>query len=134
MRKTINRILIFISLIVVAICIYFAYEMWRSAEKAAILSCLASIASETDEALQQNRLEINGVSRELTQTEIENLLGGSKKLDCSSQQTNWGKIHIAIGEVNKIEKQVKVKVWINGNDGIPNTSDDLTFPLDGKEF
>ena len=132
MLRTFDRIVILVSVVLLAIAISLAYALWKSAEESAVLSCLSSIAAVTDKAISQSQIVIDGSWRELSQSEIENLLAENKYLDCWDQHIKTGKIHIAIGRVNKEKPQDKVKVWTNGDDGIQGTLDDLVIPYGEK--
>ncbi len=110
-----------------AFIFYSGYRGWKDAEEAAQLSCLGSISTATAKALESGRLQLNGKTRELTKEEIADLIKQGKAGDCGRIEYIFEEVHIAIGEVNK-KSGGKIRVWINGDDGISGTGDDLIFP------
>ncbi len=110
-----------------AFIFYCGYRLWENAEESAQLSCLGSISTATAKALQSGRLQFNEKSRELTKEEIADLIKQGKARDCGRVEYIFEEVHISIGEVNK-KSDGKIRVWINGDDGISGTSDDLIFP------
>lgn len=102
-------------------------------KEAAMLECLSSIANEVDKAVRQKQVEINNQPRELTESEVKDLLSKINAYSCHNSQLSPKEIHIAIGEVNKIS-QIRIKVWTNGNDGTAGTDDDLVIPWGEKVY
>jgi hypothetical protein len=106
---------------------YIFYHEWQSAEKTAKISCLGSVASAAGEAGYLKRIKPNEKSRELTKEEIADLIKTGKIGDCGGKDYIFETLHIAIGEVNKTSN-APIRVWIDGNDGISGTKDDVIFP------
>ncbi|MDQ3798024.1 MAG: hypothetical protein M3384_01105 [Acidobacteriota bacterium] len=111
---------------------YWAYKMWKSAEEAAIESCLHSIAEAANKAIKAGRLEAADNARELTPAEIEQLLNGYEDLDCRGKNNLSQEVYVGVG--NKINEHTdfKMKVWTVGDDGVAGTDDDLVVPLGEK--
>lgn len=108
----------------------WAYKMWKSGEEAAVESCLYSILEVVNKATKAGKLQIPAKARELTQTEIEQLLE-NQGLDCKDKSNLSREVHIAVGDVNE-HTPLKMKVWTNGDDEIAGTDDDLVVPLGEK--
>ena len=112
---------------------FIAYKAWKNMKENALLSCLSSIHSEINRAVAQNKFEVANQPRELTKSEVEQLLKQINAYDCGGLQFSSEQIHVAIGDVNKTSP-FKIKVWTNGNDGIAGTDDDLVIPWGEKAY
>ncbi len=132
MKTRNKRILLFLIFIFACALDYSIYKAGKYLHENGISSCLYSVARQVEEAQKQNRFEIKGESRELTQDEVKQLFAGRRIADCGSDSFDSGEIHIAIENLYQIAKQIKVKVWTNGDDGIQGTSDDLVVPFEEK--
>lgn len=110
---------------------YWAYQIWKEAEEAAVLSCLSSIAAGVGRAWNAGKLEVADKPRELTQSEIELVLSESQYLDCRDKSNLSRDVHIAVGSVNE-RSPSKIKVWTNGDDAVAGTDDDLVIPYGEK--
>lgn len=104
--------------------------MWKSGEEAAVNSCLYSILEVVNKANKAGKLQIPDKARELTQTEIEQLLE-NQGLDCKDKSNLSREVHVAVGDVNE-HTDLKMKVWTNGDDEIAGTDDDLVVPFGEK--
>ncbi len=133
MKTRNKRILLVLFVAFVGILTYPIYIVEKFFHRIETLACLSVAARYVGDAQEQNRFELNDESRELTQDEIKQLFVGRKVGECQSEWFNAGEIHIAIGNVNRVAKQVKVKAWTNGDDGIQGTSDDLVIPFEEEE-
>lgn len=131
MSKYVKDILIVISCVILLGTGYWAYQIWKSAEKSAEHSCLGSIHTIADAALRSGKFRIDGKPRELTKEEIMQLLTEHKPSDCYRRKYMFDNLHISIGEVNSISNS-KVKVWTSGADEIAGTEDDLMVPWNEK--
>ena len=132
MKTKNKRILLFFVVIFVGISVYLIHAANKYLHDNGTLSCLYSTARQVEEAQKQNHFKINGDSRELTQDEIKQFFAGRQIADCGGNSFDSGEIHFAIGNVNQIAKQIKVKAWTNGDDGIQGTDDDLVVPFEEK--
>lgn len=91
------------------------------------LSCLASIAAGVERASRAGKLQVAGKPRELTQSEIEQLLSENQYLDCHDKSSFSREVHIAF-----VDEKGRIRVWTNGGDGIAGTADDLVIPYGEK--
>lgn len=114
---------------------YFAYEVWKSAEEGAYLSCISSAANKIQKSDEgKNLAEQNQDWKILSQNETDSLMSKIHGGDCGKYPNQtldvWNqKINIAL---RKPENNVYVMVWSNGRDGISGTEDDLVIPWGDK--
>lgn len=113
---------------------FLAYQAWKSAEEAAMFSCLSSGAAEIEKGIIRNKFKFDNQPRELTRPEVEQLLKEIKPYDCSGSPVTADEIHVSVGDVNKTMPSIKVKVWTNAADEIAGTSDDLVIPYGDKVY
>jgi len=124
-------------LLILIFCGFIGYSAYRSckvAEESATLSRLYSMSNEINLAISQNRFKVENQPRELTQSEVEQLLKQIKAGDCGGVQLSSEQIHIAVGDVNKENSLIKIKIWTNGYDGIAGTDDDVVMPWGEKSY
>ena len=121
------KLLLFVGVLITAFVGYQVYQELKDTKKTAEISCLASITDATSKAWQSGQIKLNEKSRELTKEEITELIKNGKIGDCGGKEYVFENLHIAIGEVNKTSKGA-IRVWINGDDGISGTSDDVIHP------
>jgi hypothetical protein len=123
--KSAKHFLLFLIGLILIGSAYVGYQGWKSAEETAVLSCLSSIAATTDRAMASGKIQSDGSSRELTKEEVSKFLIENPVGDCSRHEYVFEEVHIAIGEgVNRTSKS-PLRVWTNGPDEQPGTSDDL---------
>lgn len=135
MSKTVSCIIIFISFSLLSGAAYFAYEVWKSTEETAYLSCIASVATKIQKSDEgKNLAEQNQDWKILNANETDLLMSKIQGGDCGKYPNQtldiWNrKINIAL---RKPENNVNVMVWSNGRDGISGTEDDLVIPWGDK--
>lgn len=128
------RYFVLLIIILCGLISYSFYQTWKEAEESAQLSCLYSISSEINRVISEKKIEINNQPRELTRSEVEQLLLQIRPGDCGGLKLSAEEIHIAIGDVNKTEPLIKIKIWTNGYDGIAGTDDDVVMPWGEKSY
>ncbi len=122
--------------VVIFLCviIFIGYLAWKRSQETAMLSCLSSISAEANKEISAKKFTVNNQPRELTQSEVEQLLKQIKPYDCGSSQYSSEQIYVSVGDVNKNNPFIKIKVWMNGDDGIAGTDDDLVIPWGEKSY
>ena len=110
---------------------YWAYNIWKIGEEAALSSCLHSISEVVNKAVKAGKLQVSDKARELTQTEIEQLLR-NQVLDCKDKSNLSREVHIAVGNNVNEHSDLKIKVWSNGDDAVAGTDDDSVVPWGEK--
>ena len=108
---------------------YLAFGIWKSAEHAAKLSCVSSIADVAERSLNSGNLQAEIAPREITKKEFIKMINEGSGYDCSGHEYIFGQVHIVISGINKNSKP-KIKVWTDGDDAIAGTEDDLEIPYD----
>lgn len=131
-----DRLALITLIVILVLAGYCGWRIWRTMEDAGYQSCIASVMSDLQLAIEadrikpkdyKDRLPKDGSWKFLTAAEVDEVLKQVQGTDCSKHDDitvdPWGrKVNVA---ARILEGRSKVVLWSSGPDGRLGTDDDL---------
>lgn len=136
-----RKLILLITIGVIAFASIPAWEVWRGAQDTAVGSCAASLHRSINEleGLGSIITEVGSEWRVLTEDESVRLMlaaSRSGSMDCGEREPSglpldeWGnRFKVAFRRSTRGDR-LEFRIWSDGRDGISRTSDDIVSPYD----